>query len=252
MRDALTYSLNIPTIRALDRIGIETVASLASTMGISFSRERQLIQAGLAGAIGTAETNMVELTSAYGALANRGVQAPARTILEVRDSNGVLLDLNDGGAPQQVVTEQSAWLITDVLKDSTDPIINSIFGPRLEIVNGLEDPLIPGSDRRPAAAKTGTSSFMKDLTVFGYLAPPADPAAPHIIASVWLGNSDNEVSQRQPCNADLLSLPVEDPDRLINQDASLARVGDLVDRQRNQRLRCSDQLDCSREVVHRK
>ena len=33
MRDALTYSLNIPTIRALDRIGVDTVATLASSLG---------------------------------------------------------------------------------------------------------------------------------------------------------------------------------------------------------------------------
>ncbi|HUR16608.1 MAG TPA: transglycosylase domain-containing protein, partial [Candidatus Limnocylindrales bacterium] len=57
MRDALTYSLNIPTIRALDRIGVETVAALASVMNISFPRgDRHLLQAGLAGAIGTVET----------------------------------------------------------------------------------------------------------------------------------------------------------------------------------------------------
>jgi penicillin-binding protein 1A len=210
MRDALTYSLNIPTIRALDRIGVETVATLASDMGITFSRDRMLIQAGLAGAIGTVETNMVELTSAYGALANHGVQMPARTILEIRDANGNLLDLSDGGPPEQVVTEQAAWLVSDILKDSTDPVVNEIFGPRLQIVNGVADPLLPGSDRRPAAAKTGTASFMKDLTVFGYLAPPADPAAAHIVASVWLGNSDNT----SPNGGDFSILAADGPGRI--------------------------------------
>ncbi|HLB44788.1 MAG TPA: transglycosylase domain-containing protein, partial [Candidatus Limnocylindrales bacterium] len=211
MRDALGYSLNIPTIRALDRIGVETVASLASSMRITFPRgDRHLLQAGLAGAIGTVETNMVELTSAYGALANRGIQMDARTILEIRDSNGNLLPLDDGGPPNQVISEPSAWLVSDILKDSTDPVLNTIFGPRLEIVNGVEDPLIPGSNRRPAAAKTGTADDLRDLSVYGYLAPPADPAAPHIVASVWLGNSDNSA----PNGGDFSILAADGPGRI--------------------------------------
>ena len=68
MRDALSYSLNIPTIRALDRIGVDNVANLAHELGITFARGDNQLQAGaLPGAIGTAETNMVQLTSAYAA-----------------------------------------------------------------------------------------------------------------------------------------------------------------------------------------
>jgi len=192
VREALSYSLNIPVIRALDRIGVDTVAGLAGEMGLTFARgDRHLIQAGLAGAIGTAETNMVELTSAYGALANSGIHVEPRTILEIRDSSGNIVPSTGQNAPRQVISQQAAWLMTDILKDSTDPLINTIFGPRLEIVNGVEDPLVPGSERRPAAAKTGTTNDLRDLSVYGYLAPPADPSIPHVVASVWMGNSDH-------------------------------------------------------------
>jgi len=82
MREALSYSLNIPTIRALDRIGVDNVATTAKNLGITFARgDNQLVDAGLAGAIGTAETNMVQLTSGYATIANGGVQNPPRTIL---------------------------------------------------------------------------------------------------------------------------------------------------------------------------
>jgi peptidoglycan glycosyltransferase len=191
MRDALTYSLNIPAIRALERIGVDAVASLATEMGITFLRgDRQLLQAGLAGAIGTVEVNQVELTAGYAALANRGIELPIQTILSITDANGNSVPVTSK-APNQVLTEQAAWLMSDILKDSTDPALNTLFGARLQIVNGVVDPFVPGSGRRPAAAKTGTANDLRDLLAFGYLAPPLDPAAPHIVASVWTGNSDH-------------------------------------------------------------
>jgi len=211
MRDALGYSLNIPAIRALDRVGVESVATFAQDVGLTFPRgERHLLQAGLAGAIGTAETNMVELTSAYGALANQGVHVEPRTILEIRDSNGNVVPSTGLSAPRQVLSQQSAWLITDVLKDSTDPLVNTIFGPRLQIENGVEDPLVPGSARRPAAAKTGTTNDLRDLSVYGYLAPPADPAQPHVVASVWIGNSDHS----PPLGGDVPIIAADGPGRI--------------------------------------
>jgi peptidoglycan glycosyltransferase len=211
MRDALTFSLNIPTIRALDRIGVDVVANLASALHISFPRgDQHLLQAGLAGAIGTAETNQVELTSAYGALANNGVQVEPRTILEIRDSNGNVIPSSGQNAPRQVISQQASWLMTDILKDSTDPAINNIFGPRLQIVNGVEDPLVPGSARRPAAAKTGTTNDLRDLSVYGYLPVEQDPNLPIVVASVWMGNSDHS----PPLGGDVSIIAADGPGRI--------------------------------------
>jgi len=211
MRDALTYSLNIPTIRALDRIGVEAVAALASSLNISFPRgDRHLLQAGLAGALGTVETNMVDLTATYGALANNGVLVEPRTILEIRDSHGNLVPNTGQNAPRQVISQQAAWLMTDILKDSTDPAVNAIFGPRLQIVNGVPDPLVPGSGRRPAAAKTGTTNVLRDLSVYGYLPIQQDPNLPVIVASVWMGNSDNS----PPQGADVSIIAADGPGRI--------------------------------------
>jgi peptidoglycan glycosyltransferase len=209
MRDALTYSLNIPAIRALDRIGVDPVANLASSMDLDFLRERQLFQAGLAGAIGTVEVKQVELTAAYGALANRGVYLPIQTILSITDANGNAVPVTPA-TPKQVVSEQAAWLMSDILKDSTDPALNTVFGPRLQIVNGVPDPLVPGSARRPAAAKTGTANDLRDLLAFGYLAPPADPNAMHIVASVWTGNSDHSA----PNAGDFSIIAADGPGRI--------------------------------------
>jgi membrane peptidoglycan carboxypeptidase len=211
MRQALSYSLNIPTIRALDRIGIDNVANLAHQLGITFVRgDNQLQAAGLAGAIATAETNMVQLTSAYATIANAGVQNQPRTILEIVDSNGNQVPIDGLNQPKQQMSQQATWLMSDILKDSTDPAVNTIFGPRLEVANVVGDPLIPGSDRRPAAAKTGTTDDLRDLSAYGYLAPPADPNQPQIVASVWMGNSDHS----PPLGGDVSIVAADGPGRV--------------------------------------
>ncbi|CAN5165083.1 PBP1A family penicillin-binding protein [soil metagenome] len=205
LREALMYSLNTTAIRALDRVGVEEVAALAERMGLSFPRgPRHMLQAGLAGAIGTVETNMVELTAAFGALANGGELSGPRTILEIRDSVGGLVYQFGNPAGNEVLSPQSSWLVTDILRGNTDPDTNLVFGQRLEVVNG------PLGERRPAAATTGTTNDMRDLSIYGYLAPPADPSAPHIVASVWLGNSDHT----PPLGGDVPIIAAEGPGRV--------------------------------------
>ncbi len=205
MREALKYSLNVPAIRALDRVGVQDVASLSERLGITFPRgTRHLLQAGLAGAIGTVETNMVELTSAFGALGNGGTVTMPRTILEIYDSGGQLI--YNAGAPVQDegLSPQAAWLTTDILKDNTDPSENVIWGQRLRIRNG------PDGERREAAAKTGTTNDMRDLSVYGYLAPPEDPGDAHLVVGVWMGNSDNS----PPLGGDAPVLAADAPGRI--------------------------------------
>ncbi|MDX6585497.1 MAG: penicillin-binding protein, partial [Solirubrobacterales bacterium] len=92
VRKALQYSLNIPAIRALERVGNAAVADHAKNFGIRFTGGRKaFMQAGLAGAIGTVEVRPLDLTSAYGALANGGVHVPTRMILEVKDASGKVI-----------------------------------------------------------------------------------------------------------------------------------------------------------------
>ena len=153
---------------------------------------------------------MVELTAAYGAMANNGVLVEPRTILEITDSHGNVIPSAAQNAPRQVISQQASWLMTDILKDSTDPAVNNIFGPRLQIVNGVADPLVPGSGRRPAAAKTGTTNDLRDLSVYGYLPVQQDPNLPVIVASVWMGNSDHS----PPLGGDVSLIAADGPGRI--------------------------------------
>jgi membrane peptidoglycan carboxypeptidase len=186
VRKALQYSLNVPAIRALERVGSEDVADRAARFGIRFTGgTKAFLQAGLAGAIGTVEVRPLDLTSAYGALANGGVHVPPRMILEVRDPTGKVVYKAPSPAGTAAVSPQAAFLVTDILQGNTIPSQNPIWSKVLEIKNG------PHHGHRPVAVKTGTANDARDLATYGYLAPPADPAAPAYAVGIWMGNSDH-------------------------------------------------------------
>jgi membrane peptidoglycan carboxypeptidase len=186
VRKALQYSLNIPAIRALQRVGNEAVAAKAAAFGIRFTGgAKAYVQAGLAGAIGTVEVRPLDLTSAYGALANGGLHAPPRMILEVRDASGKVVYQAGQPVATKAVSPQAAFLTSDILQGNTDPRQNPIWADVLELKNG------PHGSRRPAAVKTGTANDARDLATYGYLPPPKDPSAPGVAVGIWMGNSDH-------------------------------------------------------------
>jgi membrane peptidoglycan carboxypeptidase len=188
VRKALQYSLNIPAIRVLQRVGNAAVADRAEAFGIRFTGGKTaFLQAGLAGALGTVEVRPLDLTSAYGAIANGGAHVPNRMILEVKDATGKVIYHAPDPQPAQVVSPQAAYLVTDILAGNTDPRQNPIWAAPLELRNG------PGQRHRPAAVKTGTASDARDLATYGYLAAPADPAEPALAVGLWMGNSDHSM-----------------------------------------------------------
>jgi membrane peptidoglycan carboxypeptidase len=186
VRKALQYSLNLPAIRALERVGNEAVADTSADFGIRFQNGRiQFLQSGLAGALGTVEVTPLDLTAAYGAIANGGRLNPPRLVLRVIGPEGNVVYRAPAPKPKQVVSRAAAYLVTDIIAGNTDPRQNPIWADVLELRNG------PKGERRPAAAKTGTTNDTRDLATYGYLAPPEDSKAPAIAVGVWMGNSDH-------------------------------------------------------------
>ncbi len=188
VRKALQYSLNIPAIKSLYKIGFEPVAAQATRLGINFPQgEDQFLRAGSAGAIGTVEVRMLDLLSAFGTFGNGGVRTAPRMVLRVEGADG--RQVYETGEPVQsrALSPEASYLITDILSGNADPEENLLWGPRFELHNG------PGGQRRPLALKTGTTDDTRDLTTYGYMAPPADPGRPAIAVGAWMGNSDHSI-----------------------------------------------------------
>jgi membrane peptidoglycan carboxypeptidase len=184
VRKALQYSLNIPAIRALQRVGNERVATTAEKMGIRFAGGREaFLQAGLAGALGTVEVRPLDLASAYGTIANGGVREAPRMVLEVRGPDGTVVWAAPKPEGTRAVSAGAAYEVTDILAGNTDPAQNDIWAAKTE----LRGP--DGKRRRPAAVKTGTTNDARDLGTYGFLPPRKDGVG--LVVGVWMGNSDH-------------------------------------------------------------
>ena len=182
LREALEFSLNIPSIKAGLINGLDHFYERSKAFGVNYVPGSVPVTSM---GIGTLEIHPIDLTSAYGAIANGGKLMPRTMILKVVDTNGTVI-WPDPAAKQpqgsQVISPQTAYIMTDILAGNTVPKTNPFWG---------EWAVYDGTTRRPAAYKTGTTSDNRDVHAYGYLAPPKDPNAPALVVGVWMGNSDN-------------------------------------------------------------
>jgi penicillin-binding protein 1A len=162
MLDALISSINIVSLKTLLDLGFNPVIQMANHMGIQSE-----LQSTYSLALGASEVNLLELTSAYGTLANKGLYAKPHGISRVLDAEGnVLYDAKSVSATKAVDPDSAAimtWMLTNVVNRGTGR---------------------PAQLDRPVAGKTGTSESARDLWFVGFI--------PQLVAGVWLGNDDNQ------------------------------------------------------------
>ena len=182
MRQALMFSLNIPSVKAAILNGPDHVFDVAKKFGLKFQAKTN--QAGSSIGLGTLEVHPLDLVGAYGAIANGGVLMPQGTILSITKNDGTIVysSTRDSPAGTQVVSPQAAYLMEDILSANTDPAQNPYWGKNEITQNGKHV---------VAGLKTGTTNDTKDLSAYGFLGPPKDQNAPAIAVGVWMGNSDN-------------------------------------------------------------
>lgn len=186
VRDALKYSLNIPAVKAQQMIGTGDVIAMAERLGLRWDPQQAKGVSVPSLTLGTIGVHMIDLVGAYGAIANGGVRTGTYLIERIVDRNGNVIynHATDGPAPERVLSAASAYLVTDILADNTDPKQNALWGARFQIKTP--------DGRRPATLKTGTTNDSRDLQAFGFVAPDPDPTVTDgaIVTAVWIGNSD--------------------------------------------------------------
>lgn len=168
IRQALGLSVNIPAIKAFFLAGgEEAVVNFAEQIfGISSLNHDNNYSYTIA--LGSAEVSLFEMVNAYMVFANGGYFREITPILKIENIDGEILEQWEDGQESQVLDEQVAYLITDVLSDDTYNL-----GSNLRVSGQI------------AAAKSGTSNnddMMPDNgVVVGYTAD--------LIAGVWVGNA---------------------------------------------------------------
>ncbi len=160
LRKALSQSLNVPTIRLLEKIGINETILYARKLGI-----KSTLNPYWSLALGSSDMTLEELTGVYAVFANHGISMGPISILTITDSTGRVLYSNDS-LPIQAIKPETAYLITDLLKG----VIEQGTGWKARELG------------RPAAGKTGTTNDYRDAWFIGY--------TPTLVTGVWVGYDD--------------------------------------------------------------
>ncbi len=169
LRTALASSLNIPAVKTLQKVGVENTIGLAHRLGITSLGEAG--QYDLSLALGGGKVSLLQLSTAYAALADNGYYTGDTSILDVRDADGNLLYETEKKPPLQIFDPRVAWLISDILSDDSARATGFGLNSTLRL-------------DRTAAVKTGTTTNFHDNWTIGY--------TPDLLVGVWVGNSGYE------------------------------------------------------------
>ncbi len=179
LASAFASSHNTAALRLAQRVGLEQVVSLAKRLGITTPLDPV---PGLA--LGQSEVRLIELTSAYAAVANGGIWQAPTTIRRLLDAETCRLDrpsgcgsLNGDGEAGQRQTSRR------VLKAKTTQQMQGLM--RAVIRSGTGRAASLGGQE---GGKTGTTNDGRDLLFIGY-----EPSR-HWVLGIWLGNDDNSPS----------------------------------------------------------
>ena len=169
VRMALGSSLNVPAVKALQDVGIENTINLAHRLGITSLSDAG--QYDLSLVLGGGQVSLLELSTAYAALADNGNYVGNTSILDIHDADGNLLYTPDSKPPLQILDPRATWLISDILSDDFARATGFGLNSTLKL-------------DRTAAVKTGTTTNFHDNWTIGY--------TPDLLVGVWVGNSGYE------------------------------------------------------------
>ncbi len=157
LQQAVEDSINVVTVKLQERIGINRTIQVARRLGIASPLNTDLTLA-----LGSSDLSLLELTSAYSALANQGVWMPPTTIRYVTDAQGKLLEehVPEG---REAVSPEVAYVITHMLRG----VVERGTGQGARALG------------RPVAAKTGTTNDYSNAWFVGF--------TPSLTTGVWVG-----------------------------------------------------------------
>lgn len=175
MREAIMYSVNMPAVKFLQKIGVDQGLAFAQNLGLPLDSANDKNLALALGGISEG-VSPLEMAGAYGAFANEGVYIKPYCIIRIEDKEGnILYEAN----PQKKIamSEETAYLMTSMLQSVTQ----AGTGTNAQM-------------NRPVASKTGTTQ-LPDKPEFAGKKGNKDAwfaaYTPELCGVVWMGY-DNE------------------------------------------------------------
>ncbi|MGN0142969.1 MAG: transglycosylase domain-containing protein [Roseburia sp.] len=168
IREAITYSMNVVTVKNYVQIGPSLGAAYIRNFGITTLLDSEVDnQTVTLGGLTNGVTNL-ELTAAYATIANKGTYIKPKFYTKILDHDGnVLLD-NTTPESHTVLKESTAWLLTNAMEDvmTQGTGTSAYFGATMA-----------------QAGKSGTTTKNRDALFAGY--------TPYYTCVVWGGYDDN-------------------------------------------------------------
>jgi penicillin-binding protein 1A len=170
MRQGLMYSKNTITAQVMQQVGPKRVAELAARMGVNQSK----LDVVPALALGTSPVTMLEMATAYSAIANGGDYRQPVIVTRIADRKGRVLAEFEG-MQQRAMPARVAQDLVDMLRaavtQGTGAAIKSQFGIHADV-----------------AGKTGTTQNNAD----GWFML----MHPTLVSGAWVGFNDARVTMR--------------------------------------------------------
>ena len=181
LREGLQRSLNLISVRLVQELvpAVE-VKKTAQRMGITTN-----IRAVDAISLGTSEVYPIEIVSAYGTFANKGVYSRPLGILRIEDRFGNIIEEYEPDK-EEVLSEETAYLMTNLMQTVLDQGTGGSARWKYHFYH-------------PAAGKTGTTQGYSDAWFVGF--------TKNIVAGVWFGVDDYSVSLGEKQSGTTAALP---------------------------------------------
>src|SRR3989338_1602521 len=195
IRFALGNSINIAAVKMTALVGIKNMLRTAYEAGLKSLEptDENLKRFGLSITLGGGEVRLLDLTSGYATLANRGKYLEPAAILKVEDKNGKVLEEVKDRRAKQVIDEDITFLISHILSDNNARSL--VFGPS-SLLN------IGG---KTVAVKTGTTDDKRDNWAVGYTLS--------VVVGTWVGNNDNSEMDQKVSSGVTGATPIWNRDR---------------------------------------
>lgn len=192
LREALTYSRNVVSIRMLDDIGSDYARHYVERFGFDAST----LPDNLTLALGSGEATPLQMVAAFAILANGGYQVEPYLIQRIEDTTGDLVYVAN---PRKVCDDACQIQVLSSLASSEQEmpaLMPENSAPRIlekrihyQIVNMLKDVVRFGTaraalalERGDLAGKTGTTNDQRDAWFSGFNS--------QLVATTWVGRDD--------------------------------------------------------------
>lgn len=183
LRKSVEQSVNVNSVKTVDDIGTSISMEYLSRMGIidknnpeednfitsaenSTDNDENLSALGLGGM--TKGLSPLEMTAAFGSIANAGTYVEPIAFTKILDKDGNLL-LDNVPKKNTVVSPETAFIMSDILRTT----VTSGIARRAQIPN------------MTTAGKTGTTQENRDAWFVGY--------TPYYVAGLWIGNDAPQI-----------------------------------------------------------